>query len=87
MLNVVYTKSFLKQYSKLNLSLKIKTKKAIKQFQINPKDKTLKPHKLTGRLMNFYSFSVDYKYRIVFEINKKNNQIILLKVGGHEIYK
>mgnify|MGYP000538776860 CR=1 FL=1 len=87
MLKVVYTKHFLNQYKKLTPTLKTKTRSAIKIFKKNPKNKSLKAHKLTGRLADFYSFSIDYKYRIVFELDKDNNQAILLKVGGHEIYR
>lgn len=87
MLNIKYTKLFLRQYSKLPLSIKKKTKESIKKFQKNPKDPSLKTHKLSGSLSKFYSFSVDYKIRIVFEMNKKTGEIYLLKVGGHEVYK
>ncbi len=87
MLKIFYTKHFLKQYKKLSPFLKKKTKQSINEFQKNPKDKSLNAHKLSGPLSNFYSFCVDYKYRVVFEIDKKNNQIILLKMGGHEIYR
>lgn len=86
MFKIIYTKHFLKQYKKLTPTLKKKTKQSVTKFQKNPKDKSLKAHKLTGPLENFYSFLVDYKYRVVFEIDKKNKQITLLKVGGHEIY-
>ncbi|NCS98962.1 type II toxin-antitoxin system mRNA interferase toxin, RelE/StbE family [Candidatus Parcubacteria bacterium] len=86
-MKIFYTKHFIKQYKKLTPSLKKKTKLSINKFQKNPKNKTLKAHKLSGQLSGFYSFSVDYRYRVVFEIDKKNNQIILLKVGGHQIYQ
>lgn len=87
MFKVVYTKSFLKQYDKLSPTLKRKVKASVSKFESNPKDESLKAHKLTGRLSDFYSFSVDYKNRVVFEMDKKNKQIIFLKIGGHEIYK
>lgn len=87
MLKVVYTKSFLRQYKKISPNIKIKTKQSIKKFQKNPKDESLKSHKLNGPLADFYSFSVDYNLRIVFELDMKNNGAILLKIGGHEIYK
>jgi addiction module RelE/StbE family toxin len=84
---IEYTKPFLKQYKKLSPSVQRKTKEAIKKFEIEPKDQSLRAHKLSGRLSKFYSLSVDHSYRIVFEIDKLSGKIFLLKVGGHEIYK
>jgi proteic killer suppression protein len=84
---IQYSKAFLKQFKKLSPDLKRKTKEAIKRFEKNPKDLSLKAHKLTGRLDNFYSFSIDYKFRIIFEIDKQLGQIIFLKVGGHDVYR
>jgi addiction module RelE/StbE family toxin len=87
MFEIEYTKKFLKQYSKLTSTIKKKTKKSIDKFQKNPKDVSLKPHKLTGILADKYAFSVDYQYRIVFEINKEKQCFVFLKIGTHEIYK
>lgn len=85
MLKIVYTKPFLKQFSKLQKQIQEKAKKAILIFQKNPKDHTLKAHKLEGKLKDFYSFSVDYKIRIVFELLDDN--AVFLKIGNHDIYK
>lgn len=87
MLKVVYTKSFLRQYKKLTPNIKTKTKQAIKKFQKNPKDESLKSHKLNGSLADFYSFSVDYNLRIVFELDKKGNRAVFLKIGSHDVYR
>jgi addiction module RelE/StbE family toxin len=87
MLKVKYTKPFLKQFKKLSPAIQKKAKLAIKKFEKNPKDKSLKAHKLSGELKDFYSFSVDYKYRIVFEIRKETKEINLLKIGDHKVYE
>lgn len=87
MLNVKYTKLFLRQFKKLSPVIQKKAKIAIEKFQKNPKGKSLKAHKLKGELQDFYSFSIDYKYRIVFEIKKDKKEINLLKVGDHKIYE
>ena len=44
----------------------------------------LKVHKLKGRLSGRYSFSVNYKFRIVFCYKKK--EAILLAIGDHDVY-
>lgn len=84
---IEYAKPFLKQYKKLTPSIQRKVKIAIKKFEIEPKDQSLKAHKLSGKLSRFYSFSVDNNYRIVFEIDKQSGKIFFLKVGGHEVYR
>ena len=47
---------------------------------------SLKVHKLHGQLAGFWSFSVNYDYRIIFEYESKG-VMTLLAVGNHEIYK
>lgn len=87
MLKIKYTKPFLKQFKKLTPTIQSKAKSSIKKFEKNPKDKSLRAHKLSGELKDFYSFSVDYKFRIVFEINKKTKEVNLLKIGNHGVYE
>lgn len=86
MLKIVYTKAFLSQYKKLTPAMKNKSRKAIDKFEKNPKNPSLATHKLHGPLSHLYSFSVDRKFRIVFEMDKKNGAFIFLKVGDHSVY-
>ena len=52
----------------------------------NSTDKiTLKIHKLHGRMKNKWSFSVNYKIRIVFQYESKK-EVALLAVGDHDVY-
>ncbi len=55
-------------------------------FVNNPFDKTLKTHKLKGNLKDFWSFSVNYSFRIVFEFVKKD-EVIFYDIGDHQIYQ
>jgi mRNA-degrading endonuclease YafQ of YafQ-DinJ toxin-antitoxin module len=49
--------------------------------------KVLKVHKLTGRLNDRYSFSINYKTRVVFMfLPSKPREAFLLAVGDHDIY-
>jgi mRNA-degrading endonuclease YafQ of YafQ-DinJ toxin-antitoxin module len=52
----------------------------------NPFDETLKTHKLKGKLKEFWSFSVNYSFRIVFEFIKKD-EVIFYDIGDHRIYQ
>lgn len=45
----------------------------------------LKTHKLHGKLAGLWSFSVDWKYRVVFE--RAGSSVILLDVGDHAVYQ
>lgn len=48
----------------------------------------LKVHKLSGRLKDQYSFSVNFQTRIVFYYISKRKEIVLLTaIGDHDIYK
>lgn len=86
MVEIYYKPSFIKQYKKLPKSLQEEVKEKIALFGKDPKHPFLKTHKLTGQLKGFYSFSVNYAYRIIFEYLTKK-KVALLAVGDHDIYK
>lgn len=56
-------------------------------FRQNPFDERLKTHKLNGKFEGFWSFSVDYKYRIIFEISKDGKFFYFHSVSDHRIYR
>jgi mRNA-degrading endonuclease YafQ of YafQ-DinJ toxin-antitoxin module len=85
MLNLIYAPAFLRQYNKLEPSLQIEVQEKIKLFQDERNHKSLKVHKLHGRFSDSYSFSVNYKDRVVFEYLSKN-EVALLCVGDHDVY-
>lgn len=86
MRDLEYTIKFKKLYKKLEVSIQLKTKETIKELKNNPFPKNLKVHKLSWKLYAYYSCSVDYKNRIIFEISD-NWKILLLLVWDHDIYK
>lgn len=86
MREIEYTTKFKRQYKKLEISLKLKTKEAIYKLKNNPFPRDLEVHKLSWKLYPYYSCSVDYKNRIVFEI-EDNWKLLLLLVWDHDIYK
>lgn len=84
-MKIYYSSKFAKEYKRLPLKVKIAAEKKEKIFRKNPRDARLKTHKLTGRLREYYSFSIDYQYRIIFEFREK--EIVWFhSVGTHEIY-
>ncbi len=85
-MEILYSPKFAKEYKKLPESIKLKAEKKEKIFRQDRFDKSLKTHKLSGRLRGFWSFSIDHNYRIIFELTK-DNLVIFHLVGDHSIYQ
>ncbi|MBS9775268.1 type II toxin-antitoxin system mRNA interferase toxin, RelE/StbE family [Candidatus Gracilibacteria bacterium] len=83
---IEYTNKFKRLYKKLDVNLQEKVKQTILELQKKPFPEKLKVHKLSGKLSLYYSCSVDYSNRIIFEI-QENGKILLLLVGNHSIYE
>lgn len=87
-MKIVYTSKFEREYRKLSANVKELTEDKEKIFKKDPFDKRLKTHKLHGKFKEFWSFSVDYKFRIIFEISKENKEIFYFhSVSDHDVYK
>jgi addiction module RelE/StbE family toxin len=84
-MKIFYTKKFEREYKKLNKEIKLKVELKEGILRKNPFAPALKTHKLSGELGDFWSFSVDFSYRIVFEFI--NDNIFFHSIGNHDIYK
>ena len=82
---IYYTTKFAKNFKKLPQNLKLKTEKKVNLFRQNPKDTSLKTHKLSGALGSFFSFSVNYSYRIIFAF-ESSKEVTFIDIGDHSIY-
>lgn len=85
-MRIVYSSKFAREYKKLPKEIKLLAEKKEKIFRKNPFDPILDTHKVHGRLRDFWSFSIDFKYRIVFEF-RENNIVYFHSIGDHLIYK
>lgn len=81
-----YSSKFYKEYKRLSAEIKKQAEKQETIFRQNPFDPRLKTHRLIGNLKNFWSFSIDYKTRIIFEFESENT-VWFHSVGSHDIYK
>ncbi len=91
---LVWSKRFIKAVKKLSkrqpdLINKIET--ALEKLEINHFEPSLGTHKLKGDLQGTLSCSVDYDYRIIFELTNidelNRTDILLLSIGSHdEVY-
>jgi len=84
-MKIYYSSKFAKEYKTLPVKVKEKAEEKEKIFRKNPFDKRLETHKLSGPLKDFWSFSIDRKYRIIFEFADEKT-IWFHVVGDHSIY-
>ena len=85
-MEISYSPKFAKEYKKLSNSIKSKAEKKEKTFRLDPFDKSLKTHKLSGKLQDLWAFSIDYKHRIIFEF-VQDDIITFHLIGNHSVYK
>lgn len=85
-MKIYYSSKFVREYKKLPIIVKKQAEKKEKIFRVDPYEASLKAHKLTGKLSDYWSFSIDYKYRIIFEFYGED-VVWFHSVGGHEIYQ
>ncbi len=85
-MTVFYTANFLRQFKKLPRTLQQEAKEKIELFKKNQHQPSLRVHKLKGHLRRYWSFSVNYSYRIVYEYDSSTT-IALLAIGDHSVYQ
>lgn len=85
-MNILYSPHFARSYKKLPDRVKDSAEKREGMFRKDCKDPILDTHKLKGKLAGFWAFSVDDKYRIMFEFADKNT-VYFHDVGNHDMYK
>ncbi len=76
---------FMEDFSGLSKAIQRRAVKAEKLFRNNMFHPSLRLHKLHGHLSNFWSISVDRKFRIIFRYVEKDT-VLFIGVGTHAIY-
>ncbi len=83
-MQILFKKTFIKQYQKLQRFNQSKIDHTLKLFEENPFDPNLKNHALTGKLKGKRSISAGFDLRLVFELeDNKYMVVIMLGVGSH----
>ncbi|OGZ28322.1 MAG: hypothetical protein A2931_01285 [Candidatus Niyogibacteria bacterium RIFCSPLOWO2_01_FULL_45_48] len=85
-MKIFYSSKFVREYEQLPVKVQDAAENRTLIFRKNLFDKRLRTHKLSGRMNRYWSFSVDYKYRIIFEFASENI-IWFHSVGDHSIYQ
>ena len=85
-MKILYLPRFQKEYRKIPSEIHDLAEKKEKIFRKNSFDSVLKTHKLHGALAGFWAFSLNYKYRIIFDFADKNI-VRFYSIGAHDIYE
>ena len=85
-MKIVYTSKFEKEYRRLPDEIKGLAEEKESIFRSDPFDSSLNTHKLKGKFKDYWSWSIDYKYRIIFYIKNKE-EVWFLSIGNHDIYR
>ena len=84
-MKILYLPKFAREYKKLSSRIQDLAEKREQIFRKDPFDPRLKTHRLRGPLEGFWSFSIDYKNRIIFDF-AHNKTIRFYSIGDHDIY-
>ena len=84
-MEISYTSHFEREAKKLLPTLRPAVKERIGRFLFNPFDPVLKTHKLSGRLEEYWSFSVNFRVRIIFRFIDQGHALFH-SIGDHSIY-
>jgi addiction module RelE/StbE family toxin len=85
-MEILYKPTFIKEFNNLSKDIQEEILEKIELFKNISNHKNLKVHKLNGKLKDFFSFYINYNYRIIFEY-KTRKEVHLLHVGNHDVYK
>ncbi len=87
MIKIIYSGPYIKKekkFIKKHPDLVSQYEKTIELLEINPYHPSLRLHKLTGKLSDLYSVSINITYRLSIEFLIKEDTIIPVEIGTHE---
>jgi mRNA-degrading endonuclease YafQ of YafQ-DinJ toxin-antitoxin module len=88
MIEIGYSGEFVRIFKKLSPPLQQEIQEKIELFRDVKNHRQLHVHKLHGEHTGTSSFSVNYRYRVIFEyLDKKKQSAALVTVGDHSIYE
>jgi mRNA-degrading endonuclease YafQ of YafQ-DinJ toxin-antitoxin module len=87
---LIYTEKYIKRATKFvkkHSELIGQYEKTLKLLELNSYHPSLRLHKLSGRLSELYSVSINITYRISINFIVDNDKIIPISIGTHdEVY-
>lgn len=89
MIEIAFESSFKRSYRRKiagNSEREKRFKQKLAVFQKNPFETSLRTHKLSGKLQELWSFSIEYDLRIVFYFADEK-RAVFVDIGTHdEVY-
>lgn len=88
MIEVAFSSSFKKAFKRIsrNKALEKKFWSRLEVFMEDPSGVRLKAHKLSGKLKDLWSFSIEYDVRVIFYFSDKTHAVFI-DIGTHnEVY-
>jgi mRNA-degrading endonuclease RelE of RelBE toxin-antitoxin system len=85
-MEISFAPQFKRKFKKLPQALRREIHEKIELFKNIGSHPLLHIHKLKGELEGRLSFSANYRYRIIFMWEVKNESAIFLIVGDHAVY-
>lgn len=85
MIKVSFDDSFKRTFKKRikeNKNLENKFKMGLEIFINNPFDSRLKTHKLSGKLKDLWSFTIEYDQRVIFYFTE-DDKAVFIDIGNH----
>ncbi|MCW6035574.1 type II toxin-antitoxin system mRNA interferase toxin, RelE/StbE family [Spirulina subsalsa FACHB-351] len=85
-MEVSFSSAFKRAFKKRikgNENLELKFWQKLEIFTSDPYDPRLRTHKLSGKLKDLWSFTVDYDVRVLFYLTE-DNKAIFVDFGSHE---
>lgn len=84
---IVYTESYIrraKRFIKRHPDLLGQYEKTLRLLELNPSHPSLRLHKLSGKLDDLYSVSINISYRITLELLIREDTIVPVNIGSHD---
>ena len=89
MTKVAYSTSFKRSYKRKiagDPEREARFRSKLGSFMLDPYDKSLRTHKLSGKLKDYWSFSIEYDLRVIFYFEDPETAVFV-DLGTHkEVY-
>lgn len=87
MIDISFSAEFLGALKKLPASLQEETLQKVEEFKDRANHRRLRVHKLHGPYADCWSFSVNYRFRVIFiYLGKHKSAVGLVTIGDHSVY-
>lgn len=83
---IEYSTKYIRSFRKLPGSVQQKARQKEIIFGRDPFNPQLKTHKLHGKLQEYWGYSVDFKYRVIFSF-LNGGEVLFFDIGPHPIYQ